>query len=195
MNKIFITFYLSLISMSFAASESHAGEHSGGWLEKWLTVDVGLLYWTILTFLVLLLLLRWKAWGPLMDTLDKREHDIKNAIFSAEKAKKQAQQASNDYDELVQKANSEAQQIISEGKVAGERIKSDLETSAKQNAEQMIEKAKSQIDAEKQKAIQEIKSQVIELSIEAASKIIEKNLDTDDNKNFVNSTLDNIGRI
>ena len=58
----------------------------------------------------------------------------------------------------------------------------------------MIGKAKAQIEAESQKAIQEIKSSVVELSIEAAEKIIEKNLDSEDNRNLVNQTLDNIGQ-
>ena len=58
----------------------------------------------------------------------------------------------------------------------------------------MIGKAKAQIEAESQKAIQEIKSSVVELSIEAAEKILEKNLDSEDNRNLVNQTLDNIGQ-
>ena len=68
MNKIHNTFYLILIGISFAGSPPDAG--GGGWLDKWLTIDSGLLLWTIVTFLVLLFILRWKAWGPLMNALD-----------------------------------------------------------------------------------------------------------------------------
>jgi F-type H+-transporting ATPase subunit b len=74
-----------------------------------------------------------------------------------------------------------------------ERVKNELESAAKGKSEEMIGKAKAQIAAESQKAIQEIRSSVVDLSIEAAEKIIEKNLDSEDNRNLVNQTLDKIG--
>ena len=168
--------------------------HGGGWMEKWLSFDPGLFMWTIVTFLIVLMLLKWKAWGPLMSVLDKRAEDIKNALSAADRAKEDAEKASQDYEKLVQKAHSEAQQIIADSKVAGERVKNDIESAAKEKAEEMIGKAKAQIEAESQKAIQEIKFSVVELSIEAAEKIIEKNLDSEDNRKLVEKTLDSIGQ-
>ena len=58
----------------------------------------------------------------------------------------------------------------------------------------MLQKAKEQIETEKEKAVKEIKSVIVELSISAASKVIEKNLDSDDNKKLIESTLNDIGR-
>jgi len=168
--------------------------HGGGWMEKWLSFDPGLFMWTIVTFLIVLMLLKWKAWGPLMSALDKRAEDIKNALSAAERAKEDAEKASQDYEKLVQKAHSEAQQIIADSKAAGERVKNVIESAANEKAEEMIGKAKTQIKAESQKAIQEIKSSVVDLSIEAAEKIIEKNLDSEDNRKLVEKTLDKIGQ-
>ena len=168
--------------------------HEGGWMEKWLSFDPGLFMWTIVTFLIVLMLLKWKAWGPLMSVLDKRAEDIKNALSAADRAKEDAEKASRDYEKLVQKARIEGQQIIADSKAAGEKVKNDIESVARENAEKMIGKAKTQIEAESQKALQEIKSSVVDLSIEAAEKIIEKNLDSEDNRKLVNQTLDSIGQ-
>ena len=169
--------------------------HEGGWMEKWLSFDPGLFMWTIVTFLIVLFILKWKAWGPLMSALDKREEDIKNALLEADRAKENAEKASQDYEELIKKAHSESQRIISNSKTAGEKVKNDIESTAKEKAEEMIEKAKIQIESESQKAIQEIKSSVVDLSIEAAEKIIERNLDSEDNRKLVDQTLDSIGRV
>ena len=168
--------------------------HEGGWMEKWLSFDPGLFMWTIVTFLIVLMLLKWKAWGPLMSVLDKRAEDIKNALSAADRAKEDAEKASQDYEKLVQKARIEGQQIIADSKAAGEKVKNDIESVARENAEKMIGKAKTQIEAESQKALQEIKSSVIDLSIEAAEKIIEKNLDSEDNRKLVEKTLDSMGQ-
>jgi len=178
-------------SGGFRQSDSAQGD---GWMEKWLSFDPGLFMWTIVTFLIVLMLLKWKAWGPLMSVLDKRAEDIKNALSAADRAKEDAEKASQDYEKLVQKAHSEAQQIIADSKFAGERVKNDIESAAKEKAEELIGKAKIQIEAESQKAIQEIKSSVVDLSIEAATKILEKNLDSEDNRKLVDQTLDSMGQ-
>ena len=187
---------ISLFGVVLASEGSSHGNsvHEGGWMEKWLSFDPGLFMWTIVTFLIVLAILKWKAWGPLMNALDKRAEEIKNALSAADRAKEHAEKASQDYEELVQKAHAEAQKIIADSKAAGERVKNDIESVAKENAEAMIGKATTQIEAESQKAIQEIKSSVIDLSIEAAEKIIEKNLNSEDNRKLIDQTLDGIGQ-
>ena len=129
-----------------------------------------------------------------MDALDKREAEIKNSLAAAEKAKKEADAVSQEYDELVKKAQIEAQRIVSEGKSAGERVKVEIEKHAKLKADEMLLKAKEQIEAEKEKAVKEIKSVIVDLSISAASKVIEKNLDNQDNQRLIEATLKDIGR-
>ena len=188
-----MTFYGFLFASNEPSQAS--ASHDGGWLEKWLSFDPGLFMWTIVTFLIVLFILKWKAWGPLMSALDKREEDIKNALLEADRAKENAEKASQDYEELIKKAHSESQQIISNSKTAGEKVKNEIESAAKEKAEEMIEKAKIQIESESQKAIQEIKSSVVDLSIEAAGKILEKNLDSEDNRKLVDQTLDSMGQV
>ena len=176
------------------ASEGSSNGDTSGWMEKWLSFDPGLFMWTIVTFLIVLMILKWKAWGPLINALDKREEDIREALATAEKAKQDAEKASSEYEDMMRKAQAEAQQIVSEGKAAGERVKNDIQSAANDKANEIIEKAKAQIDAERRKAIQEIKSSVVDLSMDAAAKVIERNLDSDDNRKLVDQALEGIGQ-
>ena len=176
------------------ASEGSGNGDTSGWMEKWLSFDPGLFMWTIVTFFIVLAILKWKAWGPLINALDKREEDIREALASAEKARQDAEKASSDYEDMMRKAQAEAQQIVSEGKAAGERVKNDIQSAANDKADEIIEKAKAQIDAERRKAIQEIKSSVVDLSMDAAAKVIERNLDSDDNRKLVDQALEGIGQ-
>ena len=176
------------------ASEGSGNGDTSGWMEKWLSFDPGLFMWTIVTFFIVLAILKWKAWGPLINALDKREEDIREALASAEKARQDAEKASSEYEDMMRKAQAEAQQIVSEGKAAGERVKNDIQSTANDKADEIIEKAKAQIDAERRKAIQEIKSSVVNLSMDAAAKVIERNLDSDDNRKLVDQALEGIGQ-
>ena len=159
-----------------------------------LEVHGGLLAWTVLTFVLLLVVLKKVAWGPILDALEARENEIKEALYAAEKAREEAKQVSSDYEDAIRKAQAEAQQIISDAKTAGEKVKLDFEAVASEKADEIIEKAKAQIDAERVKVISEIKTVAVEISLSAAAKVIEKNLDSDDNRKLVNEALEGIGQ-
>jgi len=159
-----------------------------------LEVHGGLLAWTVLTFVLLLVVLKKVAWGPILDALDARENEIKDALNAAEKAREEAERVSSDYEDAIRKAQAEAQQIISDAKTAGEKVKLDLEAIASVKADEIIEKAKAQIDTERIRVISEIKTVAIEISLSAAAKVIEKNLDSDDNRKLVNEALEGIGQ-
>ena len=190
MNKIKYLFFLLSIHLSFCANPAHAETHSGGWLDKWLTIDSGLLYWTILTFLVLLAILKWKAWGPLMDALDARAEQISESLSKAEKVTAEAEQQAAKNEEILNKARKEAQKIVATAREAGDKLKHKLESDGKEQYDNMLGKAKDQINAEKQKAMNEIKSTVIDIAIQASEKVIKRNLNNEDNKKMIEQTVD-----
>jgi F-type H+-transporting ATPase subunit b len=190
-SKINIT--SSLLSVGVLNASSEGADHSNAnWLESWIIPDPGIFLWTIVTFLIVLFILKVKAWGPLVEALEKREKQVKDSLKAAEKAITDAERVSDDYEKTILKAKTEAQQIISDAKTAGEKVKLDLETVANEKADQIIEKAKAQIDTERVRVINEIKTVAVEISLSAATKVIEKNLDSDDNRKLVNEALEGI---
>lgn len=167
----------------------------GGWIDRWLlSYDIGIFFWTIVTFFIVLFILKSKAWGPLMAAMDKREQDIKEALSAADRAKADAEKAQADYEKVVQKARTEAQEIVSESRKTGETLKVEIENTARENAQNMVEKAKVQIEAEKDKVLAEVREVAVELSIKAAEKVIRKNLSTEDNQKLVKDTLNQLGQ-
>ena len=189
---IILTLFSFLIASGGA--DHTAASHEGGWMEKWLSFDPGLFMWTIVTFFIVLAILKWKAWGPLIEALDKREEDIRNALSSAEKAREEADKVAEDYEKMIRKAQAEAQNIVAESKAAGERVREEIKVTAEKEAGDILEKAQKQIQSEKANAIQEIRSTVVEFSLQAASKVIEKNLDSEDNRRLIKETVDGIGK-
>ena len=157
-------------------------------------VHGGTLFWSVITFLLLLVVLKKVAWAPIIQALETRESEIKDALSSADKARENAEKASKDYDELVKKARAESQDIIAESKTIGERLKEEIKNKADQEAREMLDKAQVQINAEREKAINEIKSTVVDFSILAASKVIEKNLDSEDNRRIISDAIEGIGK-
>ena len=187
MNRIHNTFYLILIGISFAGSPPDAG--GGGWLDKWLTVEFGLLLWTIVTFLVLLFILRWKAWGPLMNALDVRAQQIEESLNQAEKIIEDQAQSAKDNEQILDKAREEASQIIAEAKDAGENLKNKLSEEGQEKYDTLISNAKADIESAKDQALNDIKTMVVEIALDASEKIIKRNLNNEDNKNIIEKTV------
>ena len=157
-------------------------------------VHGGPLLWSVVTFLLLLFVLKRVAWGPIISALETRENEIKEALNSAANARADAEKATADYESIKKEAQSEAQNLLSEAKAMKDKMISAAVQEAKIKADAELKNALELIDAEKAKAVKEIKTVVVDLSIQAASKLIDKNLDNADNKKFINETIDEIGQ-
>ncbi|MDB4126320.1 F0F1 ATP synthase subunit B [Candidatus Marinimicrobia bacterium] len=157
-------------------------------------VHGGPLLWSVVTFLLLLFVLKRVAWGPIISALETRENEIKEALNSAANARADAEKATADYESIKKEAQSEAQNLLSEAKAMKDKMILEAVQEAKIKADAELKNALELIDAEKAKAVKEIKTVVVDLSIQAASKLIDKNLDNADNKKFINETIDEIGQ-
>ena len=155
--------------------------------------------WTIIMdnsyILVLLAVLKWKAWGPLMAALDARAEKINESLSKAEKVTADAEQQAEKNEEILNAARKEAQEIVSKARDAGDKLKNKLETDGKDQYNSMLENAKEQIDAEKQKALSEIKNTVVDIALKASEKVIKRNLNNEDNKKMIKDTVDEFQQV
>ena len=93
-----------------------------------LNIEPGLIIWTIVTFVVLLVVLRAVAWKPLLAMLDEREQRIQEALNQADKARQDAEAAAAENREAITKAQAEAQAVVAQSREAAERVAQDLQT-------------------------------------------------------------------
>ena len=154
-----------------------------------LTPNVGLAVWTILTFVVVLLVLRRYAWGPILRSMEARERGIQQLIDDAERARDEADALLEQYRRQLAEARNEGQRILAEGKTAAERVREEMLERARAEAEAIVSRAGSEIDMQRKKAVAEIKQQAVELAISAASKVIEESLDEERHRRIVEDYL------
>jgi F-type H+-transporting ATPase subunit b len=186
MNKVKCFIYINSFTFLLAG-----GDGGGSWINDWLMPNTGLTLWTIATFLVLLFVLKWKAWGPLMDALDARSKQIEESLSKAEKVTAEAEEQAAKNEEILQAARKEAQNIVAQAREAGDKLKHKMETDGKEQYDGMLEKAKEQIDMEKQKALNEIKITVVDIALKASEKVIKRNLNDEDNKKIIKTRSGN----
>ena len=136
----------------------------------------GLFIWQIVIFVGLILLLKKFAWKPILDAVNEREEGIKNALLSAENAKKEMQNLKSDNEKLLADARAERDTMIKEAREIKEKMINDAKTEAQTVGQKMIEQAKASIESEKNAALAELKSQVSTLSLDIAEKLLKDEL-------------------
>ncbi|GGG92849.1 ATP synthase subunit b [Polaribacter pacificus] len=142
----------------------------------------GLFVWMGVLFVLLVVLLKKFAWKPILDAVNDREEGIKNALASAEEAKKEMQNLTADNANLLKQARSERDAMLKEAREIKDQMISEAKDEAKEEANRMIELAKESINQEKQAALAHLKKEVGELSIVIAEAVLRKELNSQEDQ-------------
>lgn len=155
------------------------------------TPGIGLVFWTTLSFLIVLFLLKKFAWKPILQTLKERDDSIDQALRSAEEAKKEIEKLQASNDELLKEARNERDRILKEARDTKDQMINEAKDKAKSEADKMISSARTAIENEKMSAITELKAEVANMSIQVAEQLLRKELsDAVKQKEFVNELLE-----
>jgi F-type H+-transporting ATPase subunit b len=147
-----------------------------------ITPELGLIFWTTLSFLVLLFILRKFAWKPILGAVNSREEGIKDALAAAEKARREMENLHADNERILKEARVERETMLKEAREIKSKMITDAKDEAQIQAGKMIEQAKAAIESEKKAAMSELKNQVATLSLEIAEKVVRKELSNKDSQ-------------
>ena len=140
------------------------------------TPGIGLVFWTTLSFLIVLFLLKKMAWKPILKALKEREESITEALKAADKAKFEMNELKAGNTKLLNEARIEREILLKEARETKNIILAEAKETAKLEANKIIQSAQESIETEKKAAINELKNQVAKLSIEIAEKILKNEL-------------------
>ena len=157
-----------------------------------LSPNPGLIFWTAVTFVIVLLILKKIAWGPILNALEEREKGIQSSIDRAHKAKDESEAILHKNRELLAKADAESDRIIREGKDYAEKLRADITEKAHSESQKMIASAKEEIEQEKRRALDELRNEVADLAVKGAEKIIKTTLDAEMQKKIVESMIQDL---
>ncbi len=139
--------------------------------------SVGLFFWQLLLFVLLLFVLRKYAWKPILNAVEDREQSIEDALNQAEKAREEMQKLQSDNERILAEARAQRDGILKEAREIKDKVINDAKTEASAQADIIISSAKEQIKNEKMAAITDLKNQVAEMSIEIAEMVLGKELE------------------
>ncbi|SRR6056297_1731092 len=155
--------------------------------------DVGLLFWMILSFGIVLYILAKFAWKPILNALKMREKTIEQRLEAARKAKEEMAKIEFGNEKVTALAKLEKENMLKDAAEMKEKIIEEAQKEAREEAKKIIEDTRMAIKKEKQMAIEEMKKNIASLSVEIAENVLKQQLDKDDNQaSLINKLIDDI---
>lgn len=141
-----------------------------------LNPSFGLVFWMLISFFVLLLVLRKYAWKPILNSVKKREDSIAEALNSAKEAEKKLATLKSENEAIMAETKKQRDIILKEAREAKEKIINEAKLAAQEEANRLTIAARENINNEKMKAVTELRNQVALLSVEIAEKILKEKM-------------------
>ena len=179
---------LPLAMLLLPALATPAAAQEGGLLD----INTGLMFWTVVIFLLVLFALYRFAFPHILGAVEAREARIAELLSAAQRDRDEAQSLLETQRTQQEELRAQIQEMLAEGRTAGERMREDIVAEARREQQALLERARRDIDQQADQAIADLKAQAVELSIAAASRLIEKNLDQEENRRLVRDYLERL---
>jgi F-type H+-transporting ATPase subunit b len=183
---MFLLAALALTALPLLAAEGAEAQPS------LLAGDIGNVFWTVLIFVLVLVVLGKFAWGPILGTLQSRESFIHDALAKAKADRDAAEARLKEYEERLAQSRAEATAIVDEGRRDAEAVKRKIEADAKAEADKTIERAKREIQIATDTATKNLYELSARLATEMAARVIGRELSPQDHERLIAEAIDGI---
>ena len=140
-------------------------------------INTALSVWTLVTFVLLLIVLGKFAWKPILATIEQREKTIADAIESAKNARLEAEKASAEMKATLEKVRAESAELTRKTQAEVAAAKENLMAEARKQSDDLLNSARKTIAEERRQAVAELRGQAVDLAILAAGRLIQSNMD------------------
>ncbi len=153
------------------------------------SINLGLVIWTWVLFLLTLGVLAWKVFPYIAGGLEERHRKIQEAIDEARRSREEAGDLRDEQRELLEAARREAQEFVDKGKDTADALRKEILADARVQQSNMLEEAKREIQVERDQLVEEVRREAVEISIAAAERLLRTHLDEEENSRLVREYL------
>ncbi len=161
-------------------------------MERMLQPEIGLLLWTIITFLLLVAILAKIGWKPVLKALNNREGKIKGDLERAEAANKEAERLRSELESKLGEAHKTMQDMLSQAKAEGDKAKSQILVTARDEAQKIVEKGRTDLAQETEKLKGDLRKEVAGLAVMVAEKALSHAVDNRVHEKILEDSLKEI---
>jgi F-type H+-transporting ATPase subunit b len=187
MRRTLTALSLSLASASTLLAQEEHGAAAGD--VNLLDPKAGLMFWTLIIFVFLLVVLSKFAYKPLLAAVEAREAALEKALGDAKRDRDEAATLLAEQQKTLAETRADVQKVMADGRAAADALRAEMLEKVKAEGADMLERTRREMQAEKEKAVSELRREAVDLAISGASKVIGRNLDSATDRSLVESFL------
>jgi F-type H+-transporting ATPase subunit b len=158
-----------------------------------ISLNLGLVIWTWVLFLLTLGILAWKVFPFIAGGLEERQRKIQESIDEARRSRDEARALLDDQNQALEAARREAQDLIDKSRSTAESLKKEILAEAKEQQSAMLADARRELDMERDQLREDLRREVVEISLSVAERLIRARLDADENRRLVEEYVSELG--
>lgn len=189
--RSFVAVFIATLAGASVAAAQEVAPPKGGLVN----LQLNLMFWTLGIFVILYFILRRFAFGPIAAAVESREKALEAALAAAKSDREAAAALLVQHQAQLEASRNEAQKLISDGRSVAEKMRADLLEQTRREQQDMLERARREIGSEKDRAIAQLRREAVDLALAGASKVIEQNLESQKNRQLVESYLSSISSV
>ncbi len=139
--------------------------------------EYGLLFWMVLTFGIVLFILKKFAWKPILSSLKERENSIEDALELAQKTRDEMAKLQADNEKILAEARQQREELLKEARDIRQKMIDEAKEKAAEEGDKMIASARQAFENEKSTAIDEMKKSIVSMSVQIAEKILKQHFE------------------
>lgn len=148
---------------------------------------------TVLNFILLVFVLRFLLFKPLVSFLEDRAKKIEDSLKIADENKKREEELKIEHDVIIKEARNKASEIVDAAMSNVSKDTHKIMTEARAKAQATVDSAKEEILMEAERIKQDLRKDVAAMSISLAGKVLEREINQDDHKSLIDKSLDVMG--
>jgi F-type H+-transporting ATPase subunit b len=149
--------------------------------------------WSVVVFILLFLILRKLAWGPMLEGLHKREESIFGALNEAEKARAEAKTLREQFEKEMAKIGDKSRELMDEARRNAQKLQEEMMAKAKSEIGTERERLHREIDMARDQALKHIWDQTAQLATLVSAKAIKRDLGVEDHRRLIDEAVAELG--
>jgi F-type H+-transporting ATPase subunit b len=154
-----------------------------------ITPTTGLMIWTLVTFVIVLIVLRKFAFGPIQQLIDTRRQAIVSDLDAAQAAREEAQASLAEYRQQLAEARKEANKIVEDARRVGDERRAAAVAELEAEKTRLMQQTREEIQSETRQALNAIKQQVADLTLAATEKVVRAQLNEAEQRRLIDDAL------